>query len=437
MPSDGFIMFRSASTHVDSYYAASSVKQQVEHPALADSTTADVCVVGAGFFGLYTAIELARAGKQVVVLEASRVGWGASGRNGGQMTVGFGYDMAKLASTLGESRTRHLFQASCEALRDIRRIVKDNGIDCDLIDGHLEVAVLKRRVPDLQHWVEACERRWGYADLQFVDKPELGQYLNSSRYQAGVLSPEGGHLHPLKYVLGLARTAQAMGVRIFEHTKADMIAEVTEHIDVQCGPLYVRCDQLVLAANAYVDQLDPHLASRALPVGTFMIATEPLGEARARALIPHNHAVFDNQFILEYFRTTADHRMLFGGKCSYLGGTPRDLKASMKRNMVRAFPSLADVNIDYAWGGHIDITMRRMPDWGRRDERIFWAQGFCGHGVVPTRVAAQIVADAVLGDPETLDAFSAIVNPPFPGGALMGGLMQAVGMTYYRLRDFL
>jgi gamma-glutamylputrescine oxidase len=429
-------MFRSGTTHTDTYYAATSREWQTERPALAESLRADVCVVGAGFFGLYTALELAKAGKRVVVLEASRVGWGASGRNGGQMIIGFPCGMQRLKGVMGHERARNLFDQSLQAVRDIRGLMSEHRIDCDLVEGHLEVAVLPRRVADLTGWIEECRAEWGYDKLQFVDKATLPTYLNSDRYQAGIIDPEGCHIHPLKYVLGLARAVESQGVRIFEQTQVEGYDERPGGITVRvAGGLQVHCDQLVLAANAYIDQVDKRLAARTLPVGTFIGATEVLGEPVARSLIPKNHAVYDNQFILEYFRTTADHRLLFGGKCTYLGGTPVNLPQAMKANVVRAFPQLKDVKMDYAWGGHIDITMRRMPDWGRRHDRVFWAQGFCGHGVVPTRVAATLVSEAMLGRPERLDWFGGIVNPPFPGGELVGGLMQAAGMTWYRVRD--
>ena len=429
-------MFRSSPDYIDSYYAATSRSLQVVRPSLDDDLDVDVCVVGAGFFGLYTALELAKAGKRVVVLEASRVGWGASGRNGGQMIIGFPCGMQRLKSAMGQERARRMFDASREAVRDIRAIMRDHAIDCDLVEGHLEVAVLQRRVADLTGWIDECEKEWGYHKLQFVEKKDLPAYIDSPRFQAGIVDPEGAHIHPLKYVLGLARAVERQGVQIFELSKVDGYTEHPGRIEVRSGDRRVRCAQIVLAANAYVDRLAPRLAARTLPVGTFIATTAPLGEEVCRRLIPGNHAVYDNQFILEYFRMTADHRLLFGGKCTYLGGTPLNLPAAMRRNIARVFPSLADVQIDFAWGGHIDITMRRMPDWGRKDDRVFWAQGFCGHGLVPTRVAGKLVARAVLGEPEELDWFRPIVNPPFPGGEALGGLMQAVGMSYYRMRDF-
>jgi glycine/D-amino acid oxidase-like deaminating enzyme len=329
-----------------------------------------------------------------------------------------------------------MFDASREAVADIRGIMAKYAIDCDLVEGHLEVAVLQRRVADLTDWIEECEREWGYDRLRFVGRQDLPKYLNSPRFQAGIIDPEGAHIHPLKYVLGLARAVELEGAKIFEQSKVDGYEQKGDRIELRVGRHRVRCNQLVLATNAYTDRLAPRLAARTLPVGTFIATTEPLGESRARSLIPHNHAVYDNQFILEYFRMTADHRLLFGGKCTYLGGTPLNLAGAMKRNVLRVFPQLADVKMEHAWGGHIDITMRRMPDWGRRDDRVFWAQGFCGHGLVPTRVAGKLVSDAVLGRTEELDWFRKIVNPPFPGGEAIGGLMQAIGMSYYRVRDF-
>ncbi|MEK8033005.1 FAD-binding oxidoreductase [Ideonella sp. DXS29W] len=430
-------MFRSSSQHTDTYYAATSREWQVPRASLDEHLSADVCVVGAGFFGLYCALELARAGKKVVVLDASRVGWGASGRNGGQMIIGFPCGMQRLKNVMGYERAKEMFDESRRAVRRIRTLMREEQIDCDLVEGHLEVAVLPRRVADLTGWIEECQKEWFYDKLQFVDKTELPKYLNSARYQAGIIDPEGAHIHPLKYVLGLARAVEAAGVRIFEQTKVEGYDEGPNGITVRvAGGLRVKCDQIVLGANAYVDRVEPKLASRMLPVGTFIGVTEVLGESVCRSMIPKNHAVYDNQFILEYFRTTADHRLLFGGKCTYLGGTPTNLPEAMKTNITRAFPQLKDAKMEYAWGGHIDITMRRMPDWGRRNDRVFWAQGFCGHGVVPTRVAATLVTEAMLGNTERLDWFSGIVNPPFPGGERLGGLMQAVGMSYYRVRDF-
>ncbi len=429
-------MFESSHDYINTYYAATS-QQPLPRPALAESMQADVCVVGAGFFGLYCALEMARAGKRVVVLEASRVGWGASGRNGGQLVPGFACGMQRLKGAIGQTRAKNMFHETIRALGQIKTLIDDEHIDCDIAHGHVEVAVLPRRVADLTNYIEECSKEWGYDKYRFIDKSDLPNYLNSPRYQAGMLDEEAAHLHPLKYILGLAQTVEKAGATIYEQSRVLGYQEAAGGIVVSLdGGSQVKCDQLVLAANAYLDQVDRQISSRVLPVGSFVGVTEVLGESVCRSLLPKNNAVYDNQFILEYFRTTADHRLLFGGRCTYLGGEPSDIPQAMKANIARAFPSLKNVKMQYGWGCHIDITMRRMPDWGRRGNRVFWAQGFCGHGLVPTRVAANLVTEAMMGQADRLDAFAGIVNPPFPGGEFLGGLSQALGMSWYRIRDF-
>ena len=429
-------MFRGSTDYIDSYYAATSRDRQRRRPSLPGPIDADVCVVGAGFFGLYCALEMARAGRQVVVLEASRVGWGASGRNGGQLVSGFACGMQRLKAVMGHERAKDMFHESLRSVRKIRDLIRDNAIDCDLAEGHVEVAVLPRRVKLLTDGIEEALREWGYDGFRFIPKAELPRYVDSPRFEAGLLDDSAAHIHPLKYILGLAEVVERAGATIYESTRVAGYEQGADGITVRTEDgAAVRCHQLVLAANAYVDKVDRRLQSRVLPVGSFIGVTEVLGEAACRRLMPHNHAVYDNQFILEYFRTTRDHRLLFGGGCTYMGGTPADLPAVMKGHITRVFPHLKTVKVDYAWGGHIDITLRRMPDWGRRGDRIFWAQGFCGHGIVPTRVAATVVTEAMKGQPERLDAFNGIVNPPFAGGEWLGGLQQAIGMSWYRLRD--
>lgn len=429
-------MFHSGPDHLPTYYAATSADRLRLRPSLGADLDVDVCVVGGGFFGLYCALELARAGRRVAVLEASRVGWGASGRNGGQLVAGFACGMQRLKAVIGQARAKDMFQESLRSVQAIKTFIGQEGIACDLAPGHIEVAVLPRRVKLLTDGIEEAAREWGYDQFRFIPKADLPAYVDSPRFQAGMLDAEAAHIHPLKYVLGLAAVVECSGATIHELTRVTGYVELADGIRVDtAGGARVRCHQLVLAGNAYIDKVDRRLQARVLPVGSFIGVTEVLGEAACRRLMPKNTAVYDNQFILEYFRTTADHRLLFGGGCTYMGGTPADLPRVMQGHIGRVFPHLAAVTMDFAWGGHIDITLRRMPDWGRRGDRVFWAQGFCGHGLVPTRVAATLVTEAMQGQPDRLDAFNGIVNPPFLGGEWLGGLQQAVGMGWYRLRD--
>lgn len=428
-------MFESSPDHIASYYAASSRERQIRRPHLQENLDVDVVIIGAGYTGLYTALNLAQAGKSVAIIDASRVGWGASGRNGGQIIPGFSCDMPPFEAALGPDGARQVWQLVQDAAGEIRQRIARQQIACDLTEGHLWAAVQQRRVKILTDWQHEAASKWGYEQLQFIPKHELPAHINSERYQAALLDKQGGHLHPLKYVLGLARSAEAMGVRIFENSKALAYQSDIDGVTVRTTQGTIRASKLVLACNAYIDKLDRRLQSRILPVGTYMIATEPLGDTMARQLLPTGHAVSDNQFVLDYFRLSQDHRLLFGGKCSYTGRTPIHLTEALRHDMLKVFPQLAKAKIDFTWGGHIDITMPRTPDFGRIDN-VYWAQGFSGHGIVPTCIAGRVLAEAIGGDETHLKLFSALRNPAFPGGEVLGALFQVVGMSYYRVRDY-
>ena len=428
-------MFESSPNYVESYYAASCRDEQILRASLQEALQVDVAIIGAGFTGLYTALHLAQAGKSVVIIDASRVGWGASGRNGGQIIPGYSCDMPPFEAALGLEGAKQVWQLVQEAASEIRQHIANHNISCDLRDGHLWTAVQQRRVSILTDWQNEASNKWGYDQLQFIPKNELPQHIQSSRYQAGLLDPQGGHLHPLKYVLGLARAAEKMGVKIFENTKAIHYQACTDGVKVQTARGQIRASKLVLACNAYIHNLDRRVARKILPVGTYMIATEPLEESLAHQLLPTGHAVSDNQFVLDYFRLSQDQRLLFGGKCSYTGRTPNNLTENLRQDMLKVFPQLSKAKIDFTWGGHIDITMPRTPDFGRIDN-VYWAQGFSGHGIVPTCVAGRVLAEAIKGDETHLKLFTALKNPAFPGGETLGALFQAVGMSYYRLRDY-
>ncbi|MBV8658238.1 MAG: FAD-binding oxidoreductase [Burkholderiales bacterium] len=405
----------------------------VARPSLTGSVDADVCVVGAGFAGLYTALRLAEAGKRVVVLEAAPVGWGASGRNGGQAILGYSCDMPPIEAQLGTEVALEIWQWIREAAQEIRDRIARHGIDCDLQQGHLWTSVLARRVDSLKAWQHEASEKWGYQGLRFIPRQELGDWVATDRYQAGLYDPEASHLHPLKYVLGLAAAAEGMGVRLFEQSPALGHVDHGHEVVVRTAHGQVRAGQLVLAANVYLGDLDRERSRRILPVGTFMVATAPLGD-RARTLVPSGACVTDNQFILDYFRTTPDTRLLFGGGCTYLGGMPRDIPAAMRPALERVFPQLKGVDIEYGWGGLIDCTLRRTPDFGRRGN-VYWAQGFSGHGVIPTCVAGRVLAEAMLGNDQHLKWYMQLSNPPFPGGKLLAAPLEAAGKLWYRMRD--
>jgi gamma-glutamylputrescine oxidase len=419
----------------DSYYAASAGRRE-RHPALLGDVACDVCVVGGGLSGLSAAIELREAGFTVAVLEARQVGWGASGRNGGQALCGLACDISEIERQLGAAAARQVWDASVEAVELIGERCRRFEIDCEWQDGFLSAAVTERRAIQLAQWVEALERDYGYRKLRLIEGSDLPQWIASQRYRAAAFDSGGGHLHPLKYTLGLARAASALGASIFEDTRA---------LDLQVGRLKVvrtaqgnvHCHHVLLAGNVYLGALAPSLAARIMPVGTFIAASAPLGAERAGALIPSRAAVCDTQWVLDYFRLSRDDRMIFGGRVSYSTIVPRRLSEAMRRRMVAVFPQLGDVPIEYAWGGYVDITMNRAPDFGRLGDGVYYLQGFSGHGLALSGMAGRLAAEAIRGTASRFDLFASLKHRNFPGGRWLRTPLLVLAMAWYRLRDAL
>lgn len=423
--------------HVGSFYAASCGDIPV-WPALTAETRADVCVIGGGLAGLSTALELARRGYEVVLLEGSRVGWAASGRNGGQIINGYACGLDLFESAVGQADSERLWQWSLEAMDIVRERCEQHAIDCDLHFGYVHAANKPRHLDALATWMRDMDARYGYRALEWLDRPALRRRVDTGRYVGGVFDPHSGHLHPLKYTLGLARAAVAAGVRLYENSAATRVDSSGERIVIHTAAGQVSAERAVFACNALVGGLEPSLKHKIMPVGTYVIATAPLGEARARTLLPGNDAVCDSNFVLDYYRLSADQRLLFGGKVSYSGHPPRDLAGSMRADMLKVFPGLADVGIDYAWGGFCDITLNRAPHFGRlHGGRAFFMQGFSGHGVALTGLAGRVVAEAIDGDDQRLKVFERLPHRDFPGGSLLRAPALVAAMSYFRLRDLM
>ena len=429
-------MFKQSTQHLDTYYAHSCRDQLRQFAPLSGAQRYDVAVVGAGFSGLHTALRLAEAGKRVVLLEASRVAWAASGRNGGQAILGWSCDMPPLEKALGLERARRLWDGMRWAADEIRALPQRHGFDCDYRAGHLWTSVMPRRVALLHEWQEHAAHKWGHDQLQFIPRDQLGDWVASERYQAGLFDPLGGHLNPLKLALGLAAAFERAGGVIHEQSRVLSYHRGSDGYHLTCASGSVQAEVLVLACNAYIDKLDPQLAKRILPVGNYQVATAQLDPALAESLLPRNSCVTDNQFVLDYFRRTPDNRLLFGGGCTYLGGLPKDIAAATRLFIERVFPQLTGVAIEFSWGGHLDISMHRTPDIGGEDNR-YWLQGYSGHGVLPTLAGARAVADAILGNGDELALYQGLRNPQFPGGELLAAPLEAVGKAWYRLRDFI
>jgi gamma-glutamylputrescine oxidase len=420
-----------------SYYAASSAMQACPtREALEGEFDADIAVIGGGIAGCSSALHLAKRGYRVAVLEARFVGYGASGRSGGQTIFGLAASQKALAAQVGALDARRLFDLSVEALDLTQSLIREHGIDCDYRPNHVHVATKPRHLDELQQWIHELHDEYGYGSARLLNRAELQSHVRSDRYLGGILDSRSGHLHPLKYTQGLARGAEAAGVRIFENTQALGYQDGREVV-VRTSHGSVRCRHLVLCGNAYLGAVAPVLARRILGVGTYMIATQPLDPARARELLPSNAAIADINWILDYFRLSADDRILFGGRVSYSALQPPRLAESMRRRMVRIFPQTADLQVQYSWGGFLDISLTRAPDFGRLAPNVFYLQGFSGHGMALTALAGKLVAEAVAGTAERFDVFARLPHRDFPGGRLFRRPSLVLAMLYYRLRDML
>lgn len=416
-----------------SYYQATA-NRKISFPPLGGDLDTDVVIVGAGYTGLSAGLELAEAGYRVTVLEASHVGSGASGRNGGQICTGFSPGQAKIAAQLGVSDARKCFAIAEEAKRLIEQRIAKYRIETGLKWGYLHCAAKPSHLAELKDWADELTEL-GYSGCQTLSKAELEEKLGSKRYHGAMREPRAGHFHPLNYCLGLADAAGKAGARIHEG------ARVVE-IDTSSRP-WVRTDKgkvtakfLILAGNAYLGKTTPRLYGRIMPVTSFIVATEPLGENMAKSLIRDNEAAADSNFILDYFRRTEDNRLLFGGAANYSTLDPPDIGAFMKRRLMRVFPQLENAGISHAWGGYIAITSNRLPDCGALSPTTFYAHGYSGQGVALAGMYGKLMAEAVRGSSERFDLLSRIRHLPFPGGPIRTPLLVAA-MLFYRLRDAL
>jgi gamma-glutamylputrescine oxidase len=427
-----------------SYYDA-TVERPKPRPSLAGAIECDVAVVGGGLAGLSAAIELADRGYDVALLEARQVGWGASGRNGGQVIAGLACDQSTVESLLGLDEARRIWAMTLEAIDLIHERRERFAIDCEWQPGFLAVAVNAKKGRELKRWQDDMERLYAHRTT-WIPPSDMPRWIASPRYHSGLFDAHSGHLHPLKYSIGLAQAAATLGVRLYEDTPVTrLVPGPTARLETPQGA--VRASHVLLAGNVYLQGVAPVLEPRIMPVGTYIVASEALDPALVRSLIPSRAAVSDTNFVLDYFRPTLDHRMLYGGRISYSTATPFHLAHSMQRRMAATFPQLAGTKVEYAWGGFVDISMNRAPDFGRLAdvaggrgagfENVYYLQGFSGHGLALTGLAGKLVAEAIDGDASRFDVFARIRHRPFPGGRLLRMPALVAGMAYYRLRDLL
>ncbi len=414
-----------------SWYAAST-ELPAPRPPLDGDTRVDVCVIGAGFTGLCAALELANRGFSTVVLEAHRAGFGASGRNGGQVSSGYNKSQKWLEARVGNNAARAMWDMAEAAIEQVRRYSETHAPDARFTPGVAHGAYGDSEARELAEEAEFLAKSYGYDQSEVLDAAAFRDIVKSPRYSGGVIDWGAGHIHPLRYVLGLAHAVEAAGARICEMTEATGITQGTPaRITTPTGT--VTADHVVLAGNGYMPDLDGQVAARVMPINSFIAATAPL--TPEQAVLGKDIAAADSKFVVNYFRMSEDNRFLFGGRESYGLGFPSDISSLLFKRMIAMFPQLDGVKIDYVWGGTLGITMTRLPMVARVGPNILNASGFSGHGVALSGFAGTIMAEAIAGQAERFDVMSQLPVPPFPGGALLRAPLLTLGMTWYGLRD--
>ena len=413
----------------NSYYAATVHRWRSSYE-MGEDLSFDVAVIGGGFTGLSAALACAERGFSVILIEREHIGFGASGRNGGQLIPGLRWTASELEDEFGRDRADALFDLCWRENRVKARIAK-HGIDCDLKPGHLEAAWTPKDFGTMRREAEFLATRFGYQS-DIVAKTDMGGHIASPLYHGGIHDPQGGHFHPLNYAIGLARAAEAAGGRIWEGERVHRITDNPEGPDVVTDRAHVGAHYVIDATDSWIGEVEPALGRYTVPIMNYNVATAPL--ANADALLPSDAAVADSRFVLNYFRLSADKRLIFGGGESYSQVPPADIAAFVRPYMAEVFPQIAEAKIDYGWGGVVAVTLNRLPHIGRRGN-IFHAHGFSGHGALVTTIAGELVAEAVAGTAERFDILASLPGKPFPGGKWLRRPLATLGLLYYAMKD--
>ena len=421
------------SAYPDSFYAATAVGVH-EHPFLEEALQADVCVIGGGFTGLSAALNLAEQGLDVVLLEAERVGWGASGRNGGLIGSGQRKDVIEMEEQFGFEQSRLFWQFAEDAKQEIRNRVDRHNIDCDLQDGQLEGVHKKGYLGMSAEAADALAERYDYPHARALSREETRALVATDDYLEGLYDDQAMVIHPLNYAVGLARAAREAGVRIFENSRVVSYTR-SDPATVSTETGSVKASFIVLGCNGYLRKLEPRVAGKIMPINNFLLTTEPLEDERAEALIPGRYGIHDTRFVVNFYRMSADQRLIFGGGENYRAKFPQDIANFVRPKMLGLFPQLDDVRIDYAWGGTLSVTVNRLPHVGRLAPNLYFAQGYSGHGVSIANFAGKVLAEAIGGTASRFDAFANLPTHTFPGGTMLRFPGMVLGMLYYSLKD--
>lgn len=416
--------------HAPSWYAASAQPLQ-EFPSAKGALKFDIAIIGAGFSGLSSALHLSELGYKVCVLDAHRVGWGASGRNGGQVGSGMRIGQDELEGLVGFDRAKQAFDIGVAAADLVRDLIRQHKIDCAYKDGTIEALHRKRYDEETRRYVEMMHEKYDYTSMSYLTPEEMREKVGSPNYSAGGLDTKCGHLHPLNYARGLAKAALKAGAEIFEMSRVTSV----ESGKIKTQDAEISADKIILACNGYLGGLDGNVADRVMPINNFIIATEPLSDEMCKSLIRDGEAVYDSRFVVNYFRISEDNRMLFGGGENYSYKFPSDITKTVRKPMLQVYPQLESAKIDYAWGGTLAITYKRLPHFEFRKDGIINISGYSGSGVHMATIAGKIVAEAVDGQMARFDLISQLPTPKFPGGAALRWPLLPLALTWYAMRD--
>ena len=416
----------------------SSVEDLNSQDQLTSDIDVDICVIGGGLTGISSAINLSKKGYSVILCEARKIGWGASGRNGGQLGIGMRKDQFTIEKKLGLRHAKELWSLGLEAVEDVKNLIKENEIDCHLVNGVMSTACFEKDIDEYKFEIEHMAKNYDFEGYKFFNKEKIREEINSKMYLAGLLNSGSYHLNPLKLTLGLAKVAQKNKVKIFENTPIEKIREEGDRVQVMSKKGLIRANQVVVACNGYLDSILGSKKNKFMPINNYVVATEPLGEKRARELIKNNYAVCDTRFIIDYYRFSEDWRMIFGGGETFTSNFVKNATSFVSKRMIKVFPQLQNVKIDYSWGGTLAITVNRLPHFGTlMNNKVSYAFGYSGHGLALSVLAGKLIGENIHGDHERFKFFSGINHMSIPFGSIFRRPIYSSAILYYKIRDYL
>lgn len=416
----------------------SSVEDLNSQDQLTSDIDVDICIIGGGLTGISSAINLSKKGYSVILCEARKIGWGASGRNGGQLGIGMRKDQFTIEKKLGLRHAKELWSLGLEAVEDVKNLIKENEIDCHLVNGVMSTACFEKDIDEYKFEIEHMAKNYDFEGYQFFNKEKIREEINSKMYLAGLLNSGSYHLNPLKLTLGLAKVAQKNNVKIFENTPIEKIREEGDRVQVMSKKGLIRANQVVVACNGYLDSILGSKKNKFMPINNYVVATEPLGEKRARQIIKNNYAVCDTRFIIDYYRFSEDWRMIFGGGETFTSNFVKNATSFVSKRMIKVFPQLQNVKIDYSWGGTLAITVNRLPHFGTlMNNKVSYAFGYSGHGLALSVLAGKLIGENIHGDHERFKFFSDINHMSIPFGSIFRRPIYSSAILYYKIRDYL